>query len=130
MGNVYQVRTTIVKIINNKCQLHGILTMWCINMVEDDELEEMMMAAPSAREIKKKDHEMLNKAVSHPLRRKLVKSIGVFGKTKDDVQGEMDIDDASFKYQTEFLVNGTFLKVENGLYKLTDKGLDLLANIN
>lgn len=99
-------------------------------MVEDDELEEMMMAAPSAREIKKKDHEMLNKAVSHPLRRKLVKSIGVFGKTKNDVQGEIDIDDASFKYQTEFLVNGTFLKVENDLYKLTDKGLDLLANIN
>lgn len=104
--------------------------MWCINMVENDELEEMMMAAPSAREIKKNDHVMLNKAVSHPLRRKLVKSIGVFGKTKDDIQGEIDIDDASFKYQTEFLVNGTFLKVENGLYKLTDKGLDLLANIN
>ena len=99
-------------------------------MINDDELEEMIIAVPSAREIKKNDHEMMNKAVSHPLRRKLLRSIGVFGKTKGDVQGEMDIDDASFKYQTEFLVNGTFLKVEDGLYKLTDRGLDLLASIN
>ncbi|MBW6469778.1 MAG: hypothetical protein K0A90_00980 [Methanosarcinaceae archaeon] len=95
--------------------------------VEDDELEEMMMAAPSARETKKMDHEMLNKAASHPLRRKLVKSIGVFGKTKEDIQDETGIDDASFKYQTEFLINGNLLKIENGQYRLTDKGLDLLA---
>lgn len=98
--------------------------------VEDDELEEMMMAAPSAREIKKKDHEMLNKAASHPLRRKLVKSIGVFGKTKEDIQNDVDIDDASFKYQTEFLMSGNFLKIEDNQYRLTDKGLDMLANIN
>ncbi|HJH32357.1 MAG TPA: hypothetical protein C5S50_09345 [Methanosarcinaceae archaeon] len=97
--------------------------------MEDDELEEMMMAAPSARESKKKDHEMLNKAVSHPLRRNLVRSIGVFGKTKKEIQGEIDIDDASLKYQAEFLMSGNFLKVENDLYRLTDKGLDLLANI-
>ncbi len=98
--------------------------------VEDDELEEMMMAAPSAREIKKKDHEMLNKAASHPLRRKLVKSIGVFGKTKEDIQNDVDIDEASFKYQTEFLMSGNFLKIEDNQYRLTDKGLDMLANIN
>ncbi len=98
-------------------------------MDEDDELEEMMMAAPSLREAKKNEHDMLNKAVSHPLRRKLVKSIGVFGKTKTDIQAEVDIDDASLKYHTEFLVSGDFLKIENDLCRLTDKGLDLLANI-
>ena len=98
--------------------------------VEDDELEEMMMAAPSVRETKKMDHEMLNKAASHPLRRKLVKSIGVFGKKKEDIQNDVDIDDASFKYQTEFLLSGNFMKVEDSQYRLTDKGLDLLAIIN
>ncbi|MGP8322144.1 MAG: hypothetical protein ACT6FE_07490 [Methanosarcinaceae archaeon] len=98
-------------------------------MDEDDELEEMMMAAPSAREKKKMEHDMLNKAVSHPLRRKLVKSIGVFGKIKADIQSDLDIDDASLKYQIEFLMSGNFLKVENDFYRLTDNGLDLLANV-
>ena len=60
----------------------------------------------------------------------LVKSIGVFGKTKEDIQNDVDIDDASFKYQTEFLMSGNFLKIEDNQYRLTDKGLDMLANIN
>jgi len=42
----------------------------------------------------------------------------------------VDIDDASFKYQAEFLMSGNFLKVEDDQYRLTDKGLDMLANIN
>ena len=98
--------------------------------VEDDELEEMMMAAPSPREAKKMDHEVMHKVASHPLRRSIVKSIGVFGKTKEDIISDVNIDDSSFKYQTDVLFSAKFLKTEDDQYRLTDKGLDMLANIN
>ncbi len=98
--------------------------------IEDDDLDEMMMAAPSPREAKKMDHELMHKVASHPLRRKIVKSIGVFGKTKEDILDEVGIDGASFKYQIEVLLSANFLKIEDDQYRLTDKGLDMLANIN
>ena len=98
--------------------------------IEDDELEEMMMAAPSPREAKKMDHELMHKVASHPVRRDIVKSIGVFGKTKEEVMNAVNIDDASFKYQTDVLFSANFLKIEDDQYRLTDKGLDMLANIN
>lgn len=97
--------------------------------VEDDDLEEMMMAAPSPREAKKMDHELMHKVASHPLRRNIVKSIGVFGKTKEDIISDANINDSSFKYQTDVLFSAKFLKIEDDQYRLTDKGLDMLANI-
>lgn len=98
--------------------------------VDDDDLEEMMMAAPSPREAKKMDHEVMHKVASHPLRRNIVKSIGVFGKTKEEIISDVNMDNSSFKYQTDVLLSAKFVKIEDEQYRLTDKGLDMLANIN
>ena len=99
-------------------------------MTDDDDLEEMMMAAPSPREAKKMDHEVMHKVASHPLRRNIVKSIGVFGKTKEEIISDVNMDNSSFKYQTDVLLSAKFVKIEDEQYRLTDKGLDMLANIN
>lgn len=98
--------------------------------MEDDELEEMMMRAPSTREAVKMEHEMIKKAASHPLRRKVIESIGVFGNTDDQIKEDIGIDDNSLKYHTDFLRNGGFLVVEDGTYKLTDRGMSLLSDMS
>ena len=71
-------------------------------MIDDDDLDEMIMAQPSERERVKMEHECLHKAASHPVRRQLVKAIGVFGATKEEIMESVDIDDNAFKYHTEF----------------------------
>ncbi|TGC09479.1 hypothetical protein [Methanolobus halotolerans] len=99
-------------------------------MLEKDDLDDMIMAAPSERERVKMEHEFMHKAASHPIRRQLVKKIGVFGATKDEVQGETGLDDKIFNYHTEFLINGDLLNIVNGKYFLTGKGLEMLSNIS
>ncbi|WP_406657190.1 hypothetical protein V7O62_01180 [Methanolobus sp. ZRKC2] len=98
-------------------------------MIEKDDLDDMIMAEPSERERVKMEHEFLNKAASHPVRRQLVKKIGAFGATKDEIQEDVELDDKSFKYHTEFLMNGDLLNLVNGKYFLTEKGLEMLSII-
>jgi predicted transcriptional regulator len=97
--------------------------------ISDDELEEMLERTPSVREAKVADHELMVKALEHPIRRKMIKAIGVFGKKKEDLQKELGINDAIFNFQTDFLIKGDYIKVENDSYRLTDRGLVLLSNI-
>ena len=98
--------------------------------MDDDELEEMMMRGPSTREAVKIEHETIKKAASHPLRRKVIESIGVFGKTGDQIKENVDIDDNGLKYHTDFLINSGFLLLEDGTYKLTEKGINLLSDMS
>jgi len=99
-------------------------------MLEEDELDDIIMTKPSERERVKMEHEFMHKAASHPVRRQLIKKIGAFGSTKDEIQQDTDIDDKLFKYHTEYLMNGDLLNLVNGKYFLTEKGLELLSNIN
>ncbi len=99
-------------------------------MPEDyDELDEMIMKAPSAGERVKKEHEMLDKAASHPIRRKIVGSIGAFGRAEEELPGELEIDDNTFKYHIDFLKNANLITTKEGLLRLTDTGIDMLASI-
>ncbi|WP_406662104.1 hypothetical protein V7O66_05810 [Methanolobus sp. ZRKC3] len=98
-------------------------------MIDDDDLDNMIMAEPSERERVKMEHEFLHKAASHPVRRQLVKAIGVFGGTKEEVMESMNIDDNAFKYHTEFMINGDLLNIVDGKYSLTEKGLEMLETI-
>jgi hypothetical protein len=97
--------------------------------ISDDELEAMLERRPSVREAKVADHELMVKALEHPIRRKMIKAIGVFGKKKAELQKEVGVDDAAFNFQTDFLIKGNYIKVENDTYRLTDRGLALLPNI-
>jgi len=50
--------------------------------ITDDELEAMLERRPSVREAKVEEHEHMVKALEHPVRRKMIKTTGVFGKKK------------------------------------------------
>ncbi|WP_292464302.1 hypothetical protein [Methanolobus sp.] len=98
-------------------------------MLENDDLDDLLTGETSERERVKMEHEYMHKAASHPIRRQLVREIGVFGATKEEIMGAVDIDDKVFKYHTEYLINGNLLIILNGKYSLTEKGLEILANI-
>jgi len=97
--------------------------------ISDDELEAMLERRPSVREAKVADHELMVKALEHPVRRKMIKAIGVFGKNKSELQKEVGVNDAVFNFQTDFLIRGNYIKIENDTVRLTDRGLVLLSNI-
>jgi hypothetical protein len=97
--------------------------------ISDDELEAMLERRPSVREAKVADHELMVKALEHAVRRKMIKAIGVFGKKKSELQKEVGVNDEVFNFQTDFLIKGNYIKVENDTYRLTDRGLALLPNI-
>ncbi len=97
--------------------------------ISDDELEAMLERRPSMREAKVADHELMVKALEHPVRRKMIKAIGVFGKTRSELQKEAGVNDAQFNFQTDFLMKGNYLKIEGDTFRLTDRGLVLLSNI-
>lgn len=97
--------------------------------ISEEELEAMLERRPSVREAKVADHELMVKALEHPVRRKMIKAIGVFGKKRDELQKEIGVDEAVFNFQTDFLMKGNYVKVENDIFRLTDRGLVLLSNI-
>lgn len=102
-----------------------------VNMAEisDDELEEMMERKPTVREAKVDDHALMVKALEHPVRRKMIKAIGVFGKNRTQLKKEVGVDDMIFNFQVDFLMMGNYLKVEGENIRLNDRGLVLLSNI-
>ncbi|MDO9098339.1 MAG: hypothetical protein Q7U60_09490 [Candidatus Methanoperedens sp.] len=97
--------------------------------ISDDELEAMLERRPTVREAKVDDHALMVKALEHPVRRKMIKAVGVFGKMKGELQKEAGVDDTLFNFQTDFLIKGNYLKIEGESYRLTDRGLVLLSNI-
>ncbi len=96
--------------------------------ISDDELEAMLERRPSVREAKVADHELMVKALEHPIRRRMVKAIGVFGIKKGELQKEVGVNDEVFNFQADFLIKGNYLKIEGDTFRLTDRGLVLLSN--
>jgi hypothetical protein len=97
--------------------------------ISDEELEAMMERKPTVREAKVDDHALMVKALEHPVRRKMIKTIGVFGKNVTQLKKELDVDDMIFHFQIDFLVKGNYLTIEDENIRLNDRGLVLLSNI-
>lgn len=97
--------------------------------IDDDELEDMIMRGPTPREAKTGDHDMMFKALGNPVRRKIIVSIGAFGKSLSDVMKETRVDRAQLDFHLDFLKKGEYAVVEKDICRLTDKGLGLLSNI-
>lgn len=97
--------------------------------ISDDELERMLERKPTVREAKVADHVLMVKALEHPMRRKIIRAIGVFGIKRKELQKELGLNDALLNFQTDFLKRGDYIKVEGDTLKLTDRGLVLLSNI-
>ncbi|MCZ7402921.1 MAG: hypothetical protein O8C61_11930 [Candidatus Methanoperedens sp.] len=86
---------------------------------------------PDACEIKTpKDHRIMFKALENPMRRKIVKSIGVFGKTRKEILKDLGISESQLKFQLDFLVKECYAELDGEKCRLNAKGLqELLANI-
>ncbi|VVB54999.1 Uncharacterised protein [uncultured archaeon] len=95
-----------------------------------DEIESIPQE-PDACEMKTPhDHRIMFKALENPQRRKIVRSIGAFGKTKNEIMNELKISESQLKFQLDFLIKECYAQVDGDKYRLNSKGLqELLANI-
>ncbi len=96
----------------------------------NDEIESLP-PEPDACETKTPhDHQVMFKTLENPLRRKVVKSIGAFGKTKKEIMKELGISESQLKFQLDYLVKECYAEVDGEKVRLNTKGMqELLANI-
>ncbi len=96
----------------------------------NDEIESLQ-PEPDACETKTPhDHQLMFRTLENPLRRKVVKSIGAFGKTKNEIIKELGISESQLKFQLDYLVKECYAEMDGEKVRLNSKGLqELLANI-
>ncbi|MCK5661602.1 MAG: hypothetical protein KAH86_09590 [Methanosarcinales archaeon] len=97
-------------------------------MSDTDDIETQFLKKGSAEEVKK-EHEMRHKTAANPARRKLIKAIGVYGKTNEQLLSELDTDATQLKFNIDFLFAGNYVTMDGETYRLTDTGIDLLGSI-
>lgn len=73
----------------------------------------------------KLDHMMMEKVSINPARRKLLRIVGIFGKTEEQLKEESELTDFFYKFHMDFLLKEGLLKFEEGMYRLTDSGITL-----
>ncbi len=78
---------------------------------------------PTEGEAVKLEHMMMEKISISPARRKLLRIVGVFGKTEKQLKEESGLNDFFFKFHMDFLLKEEFLISEEGVYRLTDTGI-------
>ncbi len=95
-----------------------------------DEIESIPQE-PDACEMKTPhDHQLMFRTLENPLRRRIVRSIGAFGKTKKDIIKELGITGAQLKFQLDYLVKNCYAEVDGENCRLNAKGIDeLLVNV-
>ena len=74
----------------------------------------------------KEHHERLFKASMSPARREIVRAIGIQGKSMDELKNELKLSDFQLKFNLDWLIREGFVKEENGKYRLTEDGVELL----
>jgi hypothetical protein len=95
-----------------------------------DEIDELDSYFASRGEITegeavKMEHIMMEKVSINPARRKLLRAVGVFGKTEKQLKEESGLNDFFYKFHMDFLLKEGLLKFEDGIYRLTDSGISL-----
>jgi len=92
---------------------------------EIDELDAYFASKGEATEGEavKLEHMMMEKVSLNPARRKLLRIVGIFGKTEKQLKEESGLNDFFFKFHMDFLLKEGFLKFEEGMYRLTDSGI-------
>lgn len=71
-------------------------------------------------------HERLFKASMSPMRRDIVRAIGTQGKTAEELKKELNLTDFQLKFNLDWLIKEGFVKEEEGKFKLTEDGIELL----
>jgi len=80
---------------------------------------------PTDAENVKYGHWAMEKASINPTRRKLLRIVGIFRKTEIQLKEESGLNEFFFKFHMDFLLKEGFLKLEDGMYRLTDTGISL-----
>jgi hypothetical protein len=90
-----------------------------------DELDEYLskQVKPTDAESLKMEHTMREKVTISLERRKLLRLVGVFGKDEKQLKEESGLSDFFFKFHMDFLLKEEFLKLEDGMYRLTATGI-------
>ena len=78
---------------------------------------------PTEGEAVKMEHVMMEKVSMNPARRKLLRIVGIFGKTEKQLKEESGLNDFFFKFHMDFLIKEGFLTLEDGMYRLTAAGI-------
>ena len=95
-----------------------------------DEVDEIPVEYDSCGIKSPLDHKLMFKTLENPLRRRIVKSIGEFGKSKAEIINEVEIGEDELKFQLDYLVKECYIEMEGEVCRLNEKGKDeLLKNI-
>lgn len=96
----------------------------------EDEIDSIPQEPDACETKTPHDHQLMFKTLENPLRRRIVKSIGTFGKTKKEIMKELGISEAQLKFQLDYLVKMCYAEMDGERCRLNSKGLEeLLANI-
>ncbi|MCS7144166.1 MAG: winged helix-turn-helix domain-containing protein [Archaeoglobaceae archaeon] len=74
----------------------------------------------------KEHHERLFKASLSPARRDIVRAIGIHGKTLEEIKKALGLSEFQIKFNLDWLIKEGFVKEEDGKFKLTEEGIELL----
>lgn len=93
-----------------------------------DEIDELdayfaLKGETTEGEAVKLEHMMMEKVSVNPARRKLLRIVGIFGKTEEQLKEASELTDFFYKFHMDFLLKEGFLKFEDGMYRLTDSGI-------
>ena len=94
-----------------------------------DEIESIPQQPDACETITPHEHQLKFKTLENPLRRKIIKSIGSHGKTKQKIMQELNLSESQLKFQLDFLVEMCYAEVDEENCKLNSKGLELLKNV-
>lgn len=99
-------------------------------IIEEDEIDRMTKDPDSCETKSPFDHKLIFKTLENPLRRKVIKSIGENGKTKEEIMRDVDISESHLNFQLDFLIKECYAELDGKIYRLNGKGKDeLLMNI-
>jgi hypothetical protein len=90
-----------------------------------DELDDYLckQEKPTEAGSLKTEHIIREQVTVSPLRRKLLRLVGVFGIEEKQLKEESELNDFFFKFHMGFLLKEGFLKLEDRMYRLTDTGI-------
>jgi hypothetical protein len=90
-----------------------------------DELDDYLckQVEPNEAESLKTEHLIREKVTISPERRKLLRLVGVFGIEEMQLKEESGLNDFFFKFHMDFLLKEGFLKLEDGIHRLTNTGI-------
>lgn len=97
--------------------------------IDNEYLDEKVICDSILQGEENRHNEIIFKALSEPLRRKLIMLIGPLGKSFSLIEKEMGIEESLLNFHIGFLNKNGYLVIADNKYKLNEKGMLLLSRI-